>query len=518
MARPWRSAYDSPRLFCGCGITSTRKPGNDFRHIVPASGQNYAGYHVYYSRVEGRPDDDHPQRDIISVKLCDSLSIGVRYYASFKIILATNGQPTPFSHHGMKLTTKSLVYGPLGAGSTTNSIISNFAHVYSDKPVGDSIGWTTIKGSFIADSNYKYAYVGILFQSSVAAVGQPKELISRGAYYYIDDVCLSTDSLSFQKTPPPLCTPLPDKPSMRQIYDNDFCRNTFYSWTTEEQINDLRKTRTLLTKSKSDKGEYSIYDVSLRDPTLRNDDFIQVLLEERFAKKRYAWANSFATVMGWEEENYGHHLLKIVLRDSAIIGRFKRIYEKEVLGFYDLKGRKLSNDYVLKHTNRIAAIYHINSFKGSREQFHQKKVRRTSMEYTSKHSNESTNIHFREFVIVNEDMILNWSYGTEEIKEEIRYEIALLKNLKRSKDAKEYAYYHSQGDWRLASEYYIPEVFSDPKKDREALENGEPVDSWTYFNLQSFQNDYYLFNPKAIQKIIDALESALKEQSTALTK
>jgi hypothetical protein len=527
MARPWRSAYDSPFLFCGCGNTNTAIPLGyfDALKIVPASGQNYAGYHIYYSKISGRPDDNHPQTDVLGVRLCDSLKVGVRYYASFKLAMATTGKGgfRPFSHHGMKLSTKNLAYGPRVAASPTNNIISNFAHVYSSKPVDDSLQWTTIKGTFIADSNYKYAYVGLMFQGSIASAHLPAELISRGAFYYVDDVCLSTDSASYKKMPPALCAPVADKISMRQVYDNDFCRNTLYTWTSEQQTNELRNTKKLLVKSKSNKGEYSVFDISLRDTSLKNNDLVNILLEERFAKKRYAWSNSFATVMGWKEENYGNHLLKIVLHDSAIIGRFKRIYmgpREDLLSFYDLKGRKLSVDYVTKHKNRIAAIYHMNTYQGSLEQYKRKQIHRTSFVYTNKHSKRTTYVYFREFVIVNEEMIKDWSYGTEEIKEELRCEIDLLKNLKPLQGATQYAYHHSEWDWRLADENYIPDVSADLNKDnsQQIVDTLNPITFGMYLNLLCFRNDYYLFNPKAIQRIINKLELALKVQSSEFRK
>src|SRR5665213_1566292 len=72
----------------------------------------------------------------------------------------------------------------------------------------------------------------------------------------------------------PSATATPDEDSVvcsllkqQAVYNNDFVRNTFYTWTTAEQIEELRKQPTLLTRSQSKTGEISLFDLSLRDST-----------------------------------------------------------------------------------------------------------------------------------------------------------------------------------------------------------------------------------------------------------
>lgn len=65
--------------------------------------------------------------------------------------------------------------------------------VYENSIVSDTVNWIRIAGSFIADSAYQYLMIGNFFDDANTSV------VNNGAgpyaYYFIDDVCLSTDSL-----------------------------------------------------------------------------------------------------------------------------------------------------------------------------------------------------------------------------------------------------------------------------------------------------------------------------------
>jgi hypothetical protein len=284
--------------------------------------------------------------------------------------------------------------------------------------------------------------------------------------------------------------------TQKAVFENSFCRKTFYTWTTEEQISNLRANKTLLTKSMSETKGYSIFDLSLRDSSLKNNPAVQLLLEEQFSKKRFAWVNSWATIMGWEGESYGNQLVKIVLKDNAIIGKFNKSNTVEVLGFYNMNGQKLPLDSVLKYKNRVAAVYHENTAKKRRL------VLRSRGTYAKPEKlNLLDDVPYREFVIVNENMIGQWSYGTAEIKQEIESEIELLNQFQRSKVRKQEAYRIYDTGWRDTHVEYT--IQNDLDK---------------YHLLSCFENDYYLFNPKRIKAIIKNLHSALKQQTTEIIK
>jgi hypothetical protein len=191
LATNWQllQSEGTPDLYCYCATnTMIGVPRNLAGFQCPNTGYNYAGY----SPV---PLATGAYNEILGIKLSDSLLIGTKYYASFKISLSGEISGTEAcSHHGLKLTTKPLPNLGNGTPTPTNVIINNFAHIYSTQLITDTTNWVTIKGSFVADSNYKYVYFGVFFQQSnvtyTVVYGSP----GSGTYYYIDDVCLSTDS------------------------------------------------------------------------------------------------------------------------------------------------------------------------------------------------------------------------------------------------------------------------------------------------------------------------------------
>ena len=42
------------------------------------------------------------------------------------------------------------------------------------------------------------------------------------------------------------------------VFNNDFCRKVFYTWTVKTQIDELRKSGQLIVKSRSEKNGYSL--------------------------------------------------------------------------------------------------------------------------------------------------------------------------------------------------------------------------------------------------------------------
>ncbi len=285
------------------------------------------------------------------------------------------------------------------------------------------------------------------------------------------------------------------------VYENDFIRSTLYTWTTAEQIDELARTKKLLTRSRSETKGYSLFDISLRDSTLMDDPLAQLLQEERFAKKRFAWTNSWATIMGWKGETYGHHLIKIVLSDSAIIGKFNISETEEPLVFFDMEGRKLTANEVLKSKHRIGAIYHVNHYVGARTEW-----KKTGTYHgMGKRENHDARVPFREYVIVNEGMIEDWSYGTSDTENRILADVEQLERFMRTKEVGRKAY---RSGWDAWTDYVSEELGEQPAADSHAA----------FESFTCFMNDYYLFNRKRIRRVIAELRSAFAERSGEIRK
>ena len=178
-AQYWSSYRNTADYFNTCATVQAGVPNNFFGYQLPNSGNAYAGVYCY--------DPSGNYREFIGVPLTQTLNIGVKYFLSVYINRA-DFHSWSSDHFGFKFSTVQYDY------FTNPAPIFNSANYYSSNIVTDSVGWTKISGSFIADSLYKYLVLGALFdsaQTNIIIGWYPND----ASYYYIDDVCVSTDSL-----------------------------------------------------------------------------------------------------------------------------------------------------------------------------------------------------------------------------------------------------------------------------------------------------------------------------------
>lgn len=128
--------------------------------------------------------------------LSSSLSIGTKYYVSFKVSLCAIDSALGYTYATNKL---GISFSTISYNAYTNPApIVNFAHIYTDSIISDTLNWTTISGSFIADSAYKYIIVGKFFDdahTNKIKLCNADTAFGYGAYYFVDDICVSTDSI-----------------------------------------------------------------------------------------------------------------------------------------------------------------------------------------------------------------------------------------------------------------------------------------------------------------------------------
>jgi hypothetical protein len=152
----------------------------------PASGNAYCALSIYADR-EYCPNC----REYIGTNLNSPLLIGTKYFVSFKVNLslmnslqvncASNNQGALFSTQQLNISNPlPITYNP---------------QINSANRITDTVNWVRISGSFVADSVYAYILLGNFFQDA-----STDTLIMNGsnlcdAYYFIDDICVSTDSL-----------------------------------------------------------------------------------------------------------------------------------------------------------------------------------------------------------------------------------------------------------------------------------------------------------------------------------
>ncbi len=156
-------------------------PNNVEGFQYPHSGIAYVGTVEYLRPCENC-------REYIGTQLLSPLIVSQKYFISFYVNLGGRNR-------AMIATNKMGVKFSTAPFSILNPApINNTAHFYTNDIITDTINWTKLSGSFIADSSYNYFILGNFFDDSNTDTINfaPYAFWS---YYFIDDICLSTDSL-----------------------------------------------------------------------------------------------------------------------------------------------------------------------------------------------------------------------------------------------------------------------------------------------------------------------------------
>jgi|SRR5690554_5256768 len=151
----------------------------------PHTGEAYAGFITY-----GITTPDFA-REQLGVQLTSPLIIGETYYVSFFVSMA-------YTSHQLNIATNNI-----GALFTTYSYYDpmlempnlNFSHINENLIISDT-DWVKISGSFVADSAYSYMIIGNFYDDIYTdTLNLPFTVAQQRAYYCVDDVCVTTDSL-----------------------------------------------------------------------------------------------------------------------------------------------------------------------------------------------------------------------------------------------------------------------------------------------------------------------------------
>ncbi|MDP1803040.1 MAG: T9SS type A sorting domain-containing protein [Bacteroidota bacterium] len=176
-ATGWDTCRATADYFNTCGTTTYFQiPKNLLGFQYPAYGNAYSGLITY--------DAGSFYREIIIGQLSSSLTVSQKYFISFKISRADSNLIVGYSTNKLGIKFSKIKQNWVS--------INNTAHYYSNTVITDTISWTKISGSFIADSTYSYLMIGNFFDDvNTTVLNHGTGSIS---YYYIDEVCVSTDS------------------------------------------------------------------------------------------------------------------------------------------------------------------------------------------------------------------------------------------------------------------------------------------------------------------------------------
>jgi hypothetical protein len=251
----WDSYLESPDYFHPCSNDPfVSVPNNWGGYQQPASGNAYCALGTYssaFGNINGR--------EFIGRSLSSPLFVGTKYYVSFKVNLSISST-----------IWANCATNNIGAGFTTSPYhwstnplsVNNNPKVYFDSIITDTLNWTTVFGSFTADSSYQYIILGNLFDDSntdtliIDASASP--IANCFAYYFIDEVCVSTDS---SYTANYVYTEIQEEPQKDNfsIFPNPVTNNYFQINQTFIEPYDLVIYNTLGQQLYQEKNIISIY-------------------------------------------------------------------------------------------------------------------------------------------------------------------------------------------------------------------------------------------------------------------
>lgn len=150
----------------------------------PETGNAFCGLATYYHYE----NQQLFLREFIRQSLSQPLQVGTKYFVSFKANLSNGFE---------FLNRDNCATNNLGILFSTYPVngLTGFAQVFSEAIITDTISWTGICGSFLADSAYSYLNIGNFFMDTTTQVQPANSVNDCYSYYFIDNVCLSTDSL-----------------------------------------------------------------------------------------------------------------------------------------------------------------------------------------------------------------------------------------------------------------------------------------------------------------------------------
>ncbi len=186
----WFSGGGTPDYFQSCvpPPNEASVPLHDYAYQYPQDGENYIGMATYEANWGG-------EREYVMVQLTTPLVPGQIYTVSFNANAAWNGTDSLFpqhylasSHIGALFTMQPRPWTgfdpwPLATGS---------AHVFYPWVIADTVNWTLVSGTFMADSAYQYLMLGNHFDNSMTdTVHFGHYIWNAKAYTLVDNVCVS---------------------------------------------------------------------------------------------------------------------------------------------------------------------------------------------------------------------------------------------------------------------------------------------------------------------------------------
>lgn len=190
----WYSAFGTPDHLQSCqpyGVANGL-PMNQFTYQQPFEGSSCTGIFTY----DG--DSGQEWREWIMVPMMNTMIPSQTYYCSFRANAAFGGNVAnpniwlSSDHLGMLFTT----YDRQWLWGDPYPAVLNQAHILYPQILSDTVGWSFVSGSFVADSAYTYLMIGNFFNNALTDTlhfAPPGPNWDAYSYTLIDAVCVSPD-------------------------------------------------------------------------------------------------------------------------------------------------------------------------------------------------------------------------------------------------------------------------------------------------------------------------------------
>ena len=192
-AVPWFSPTQGTPDYLNSCSSFLGVPENLWGYQNAHSGNAYAGL---FASMNDTSMGIYNYREYVEVKLDSALTGGVKYFVSFYLSLsdsmnfATDRIGAYFSNDTVKNDSLYgyMLYQTAQVENPSGSFLTN------------KFTWTKISGSFIATGGEQFLTIGNFhndFNTNTTPVGGASPVLAdwAGGYYYLDDVCVSTDSV-----------------------------------------------------------------------------------------------------------------------------------------------------------------------------------------------------------------------------------------------------------------------------------------------------------------------------------
>jgi len=189
----WEAWRSSPDCFNAC-VTPQNfvdslgwAPWNGFGYQEPFSGDSYCGFFAFSPSPSEVTDNDY--REYLGCELITPLESGEIYQLSFMVSLGFSGSYYELTYASNRIGAH---FGFENYEWLDNPMpIPNFAQVYTNEIITDTINWIEISGEFLADQAYTHMALGVFFDFDSLEIIQVSSESSLGSYYFVDEVCLN---------------------------------------------------------------------------------------------------------------------------------------------------------------------------------------------------------------------------------------------------------------------------------------------------------------------------------------